>query len=191
MGLFYAGIKLFSGIYCHSFWLIILALYYILLVVMRFSLFTFARRTKKAGEHQELEWEKYRQCGIMLLFMNQILTGIVVYVVVQNRSFEYPGVLIYIMVFYSFYAVIMSVRNMIKVRKYASPLMAAARAIHMTAALVSMISLQTAMITRFGGSDETAFRCVLLSITGGWVCLIVLGMAVYMIVRSTIQLKKC
>lgn len=190
INLLYAGIKLFAGICYRSFWLIMLALYYMLLVAMRLSLLSFARGTEKAGENPALEWEKYRQCGIMLLFMNQILTGIVVFVVVRNRNFEYRGALIYTMALYSFYAVIMSVRNMIKVRKYASPVMAAARVLNTTAAIVSMLSLETAMLARFGEPGDVVFRRVLLSIAGGLVCLIVLGMAVYMIVRSTTQLKK-
>lgn len=108
VSLLYAGIKLFSGIYYHSFWLIILAFYYMLLVAMRASLIASEGKMEEAeiGQRQVLEWEKYRQCGIMLLFMNQILLGIVVYVVQQNKSFEYRGALIYVMALYSFYAVI-------------------------------------------------------------------------------------
>lgn len=45
----------------------------------------------------------------------------------QNGSFEYPGALLYMMALYSFYAIIMSAWNMVKVRKYASPAIAAAR----------------------------------------------------------------
>lgn len=75
-------------------------------------------------------------------------------------------------------------------RKYASPVMSAARVVNLTAAIVSMLSVQTAMMARFGGDDDAGFRQVLLSITGGAVCLIVLGMAVYMIVKAGRQLKK-
>ena len=58
----------------------------------------------------------------------------------------------------------------------------------MSQALVSILSLETAMIAQFGG-DDSVFRQVMTSATGAGVCLIVLGMAVYMIIRSTKILK--
>ena len=67
--------------------------------------------------------------------------------------------------------------------------MAAAKVISLTAALVSMLSLETAMLARFGG-DELEFRRIMLGASGGVVCAIVLTMAIYMIVRSTRHLKK-
>lgn len=160
--------KLFAGIYYRSAWLVLLGIYYILFVVMRVFLLAFARGEKEAGRNQPLEWRKYCHCGVMLLFMNQVLTGIVIYAMHQNKSFDYPGALIYMMALYSFYAVIMSVRNVVKVRKYASPVMADARVVNTMAAIVSMYSLKTAMLSRPG--EDMAFRRALLSATGGWVC---------------------
>ena len=66
--------------------------------------------------------------------------------------------------------------------------MSAAKAINLTAALVSMLSLETAMLAQFGG-DDVMFRQIMTSATGAGVCVIVLGMAVYMIVKSTKALK--
>ena len=54
--------------------------------------------------------------------------------------------------------------------------------------LVSMLSLETAMIAQFGG-DDSVFRQIMTSATGAGVCVIVLGMAVYMIIKSTKLLK--
>ena len=83
------------------------------------------------------------------------------------------------------------VRDVIKFRKYKSPVMSAAKAIKLAAALVSMLSLETAMLTQFG-SDENpeTFRQIMTGTTGGAVCIIVLAMAVFMIVRSTRQLRE-
>jgi hypothetical protein len=78
----------------------------------------------------------------------------------------------------------------IKYRKQGSPLLSAAKVISLTAALVSMLSLQTAMISEFGG-DDYLFRRMMTAISGGVVCTFVLGMAIYMIVRSTRFLRLC
>ena len=121
--------------------------------------------------------------------MNVALAGIVILVVYQNSGFEYPGMLIYVMALYAFYATIMAVRNVVKFRKYGSPVMSAAKVINLTAALVSMLSLETAMLTQFGAADDPMFRQIMTASTGAGISIIVLGMAVFMIVRSTKQLK--
>lgn len=99
--------------------------------------------------------------------------------------------LIYIMAMYTFYAVITAGKNVVKYRKYGSPVMLAAKVINLTAALVSMLSLETAMLTQFNGGRDVAFRQKMSAITGAGVCVIVLGMATYMIAQTTLQIKKC
>lgn len=186
INLLYAGIKMFSGILYRSVWFITLAVYYILLAVMRASLLHYVR---KAGKDKVSEWKRYRLCGIILLFMNIALAGIVILVIHQNSGFEYPGMLIYVMAMYAFYAAIMAVRNVVKFRKYGNPVMSAAKVINLTAALVSMLSLETAMLTQFGAADDPLFRQIMTASTGAGISLVVLGMAVFMIGRSTRQMK--
>lgn len=186
ISLLYAGIKLFSGILYSSVWFVTLAVYYILLALMRASLLHYMRTDKKS---RAFEWRRYRLCGIILLFMNAALAGIVILAVYENSGFEYPGMLIYIMAVYAFYATITAVRNVVKYRKYGSPVMSAAKAVSLTAAMVSMLSLETAMLTQFGAADDPMFRQIMTASTGAAISVIVLGMAVFMIVKSTIQMK--
>ena len=187
INLLYVGIKMFSGILYRSVWFITLAVYYILLAVMRASLLHYVR---KDGKDKISEWRRYRLCGIILLFMNVALTGIVILAVRQNSGFEYPGVLIYVMAMYTFYATITAVRNVVKFRRYGSPVMSAAKVINLTAALVSMLSLETAMLTQFGAADDPKFRQIMTASTGAGISLSVLGMAVFMIVWSTKQMRR-
>lgn len=186
INLLYAGIKLLSGILYRSVWFVTLAVYYILLAVMRASLLHYVRKDEK---NKISEWRRYRLCGIILMFMNAALAGIVILVVRQNSGFEYPGMLIYMMAMYAFYAAITAVRNVIKFRKYGSPVMSAAKIINLTAALVSLLSLETAMLTQFGAANDPMFRQIMTASTGAGISLIVLGMAVFMIVRSTRQMR--
>lgn len=186
INLLYAGIKMFSGILYRSVWFVTLAVYYIFLAVMRASLLHYMRKT---GKNKISEWKRYRLCGIILLFMNIALTGIIILVIHQNSGFEYPGMLIYVMAMYAFYATITAVRNVVKFRRYGSPVLSAAKVINLTAALVSMLSLETAMLTQFGAADDPMFRQIMTASTGAGISIIVLGMAVFMIVWSTKQLK--
>lgn len=188
INLVYVAIKLGSGIYYKSSWFISLAGYYILLAVMRFFLLRHINKNA-LGENMALELRRYRLCGIMLLFMNQALAVIVILMVHKNHGYDYPGLLIYVMAAYSFYAVILAIINLIKFRRHGSPVMSAAKVINLTAAMVSILSLETAMLAQFGSTDSPAFRQTMTGASGAGVCTLVLGMAVYMIVWSTKQLK--
>lgn len=190
INLFYVGTKMVSGILYKSVWFTTLAVYYILLAVMRFSLLHYVRKEGRTGKNSISGWHRYRLCGMILLFMNFALAGIVILVVHQNSGFEYPGMLIYIMAMYTFYAAITAIMNVIKFRKYGSPVLSAAKVINLTAAMVSMLSLETAMLTQFGAADDAYFRKTMTASTGAGVSMIVVGMAVFMIVRSTRQIRK-
>ena len=188
VNLLYVALNLFSGIRYRSAWFVALAFYYVLLSAMRAVLVRYIHR-RPVGKNIASEFQRYRACGIILLLMNQALAGIVVYMVTQNRGFSYPGLLIYGMALYTFYITISAIVNVIKYRKHGSPVMSATKVVNLTAALVSMLSLETAMLAQFG-SDEPEFRRIMVAAAGGAVCVIVLAMATYMIVRSTKQLKR-
>lgn len=184
----YIFMKLFSGIYYRSVWFVALAGYYILLAVMRFILLRKGKkRTEKLSAESEIK--RYRMCGITLLIMNQALAGIVIFMVHQNKGFDYPGLLIYAMAMYSFYSIITAVINLVKFRKHGSPLLSAAKVINLVAAMVSILSLETAMLAQFGSDDDPLFRKAMTGATGGGVCTIVIGIAIFMIWKSSRQLK--
>ena len=113
LNLLYAAMKLFYGAYYRSVWFGTLAVYYILLAVMRFLLLHHVSRTG-IGVDAVSEFRRYRLCGIILVLMNIALSGVVVLVVRKNEGFEYAGYLIYVMAMYAFYNVIMAVRNVLK-----------------------------------------------------------------------------
>jgi hypothetical protein len=184
----YAAVKLVSGIAFNSLWFGALAGYYLLLAIMRFALLSHVRRSP-AGQDPESEWRRYRLCGGGLLVMNQALAVVVFFVVRRSSGFVYPGILIYGMSAYTFYAVINAIRNLVKFKKHGSPVMSAAKVLNLVAALVSLLSLETAMLTRFGIADDVLFRKLMTGSTGGAVCVIVVAIAVYMIVHATNEIK--
>lgn len=186
--LLYVAVNLASGFRYRSAWFVSLAVYYFLLSAMRAVLVRHVHQ-KRPGQDLISEFRCYRACGVMLLLMNQALMGIVIYIVTKNRGFSYSGTMIYAMAAYAFYITISAVVNLVKYRKYGSPVLSAAKVISLTAALVSMLSLETAMISRFG-EKQPGFRRVMTAASGGAVCVIVLMMAVFMIVRSVRKMKK-
>ena len=189
VNLAYTVMKMVSGIVFRSLWFGSLAGYYLLLSILRFALLHHARRSP-VGENLISEWKRYRLCGCMLLVMNQALTVIVVLVVRQNSAFAYPGMLIYVMAMYAFYAMINAVRSVIRFRRRGSPVLSAAKAVSLVAALVSVLSLETAMLAQFGAAEDEQFRRIMTGSTGAAVCVTVLDMAGYMIAKSTGQLRR-
>lgn len=187
VNLIYSVFKLISGIVLSSFWWGAVAVYYIILSVVRFLLLRYMRNNR--GEPMMLfEYRRYRLCGLLMLILNMTLTGIVFQVVWQNKGYAYPGVMIFAAAAYTFYTVTSSIISMVKYRKYKSPVMSASKAIKFAAALVSLLSLETAMLAQFG--DDPVFTRIMTACTGAGVCIIVLTMSIYMIVKSTIEIKK-
>ena len=68
--------------------------------------------------------------------------------------------------------------------------MSAAKALHLVAALVSMLALETAMLTQFGSNDTAQFRKIMTGCTGGVICAFISGLSIYMIHRATKQIRK-
>ena len=118
-----------------------------------------------------------------MLILNFALAGVVIQMVRAGRGYHYPGVLIYIAAMFTFYAVILVVFNLVKYRKYDRQEILAVKAINFTAAAVSILSLQTAMLAEFGGDFQ--FVKFMNSATGCIICLLILGTAFYMIVNSS------
>ncbi len=185
----YAIAKFFSGIFYHSVWFGSIAVYYFCLAVIRFMLLQHANR-KAFGKDLISEYKQSWICGVVLMVLNLALTGMVILVITENHTYTYPGTMIYAMGAYAFYNIITAVINVVKYRKQNSPSLSAAKVVKLASALVSMLALETAMLAQFGSDDSPVFRRVMTSATGGGVCLIVLGMAVYMIVRATKNLKR-
>lgn len=188
MNLAYALMQLVSGLYYHSVWFYALSGYHALLTIIRGFLLRDAR--KEAAHNIVSQWKRYRFTGILLVMMNFSLVVIVFYIVWQNRGFSYHSIHTITMAVYTFTITTMAIVNVIRYRRYNRPLLSAAVAISLAAALVSMLSLETAMLSAFGSAEEAHFRQVMTASTGAGVSLIILIMAIYMIRRSTKALRR-
>lgn len=189
----YALLQLGMGFWHHTFWFYSLAGYYILLAVMRFFLVRYTTKNKP-GEKMREELIRYRICGIVFLVMNLTLTLMIFFMVYWNRTFEHHEVTTIALATYTFTAFTRAVINIIKYRKYNSPVYSAAKAISLASASVSMLILEATMLTTFNdGTIDLAGRRIMLGCTGAVVSIFIVMMAIYMIVQSTKKLRvlKC
>lgn len=185
----YALLQLGLGLRSHSVWYYALSAYYGLLLLMRCALLLEMGRGRP-GENLHGEYRIFLGCGVALAVMNTALAVIVSYMVGQNRGFTHHPITTIAMAAYTFYTLTMAVINLVRCRRYNSPVLSAAKAVSLAAALVSMLSLETAMLNAFGSGDDAAFRRVMLAATGGTVCLAVLAMGLYMMARAAKELRR-
>jgi len=186
----YGILQLWLGFYHHTFWFYSLGAYYICLAIMRFFL---VRHTTKyaPGERMQTELKKYRACGIVFLVMNLALALIIFFMVYWNRTFEHHMITAIAMAAYTFTSLTTAIINVVKYRKYNSPVFSASKAISLAAALVSMLTLESTMLTTFGDGTMTAtVQKWMLGATGGVISLLIVATAIYMIVVGTKKLKE-
>ena len=186
----YGIFQLWLGFYHHTFWFYSLGAYYICLAVMRLFLVKHIRRYAPAEKMVD-ELKKYRACGVVFLFMNLALALIIFFMIYWNRTFEHHMITAIAMAAYTFTALTAAIVNVIKYRKYNSPVISASKAISFAAALVSMLTLESTMLTAFGEETMTELeRNLMLGATGGVISLLIVSMAIYMITVGTKKLKQ-
>lgn len=105
--------------------------------------------------------------------------------VYYNRGFQYQGFLIYVMAMYTFYTTVTAIIDLIKYRKYRSPIMFISKIIKLASSLFSMLFLETAMFSQFGQNTSAETKQIMIMATGAGICVVVVGMSIYMIVRSS------
>lgn len=189
INLLYVGVNVLSWFFYRSMWFVVLAGYYVILSIMRFLLVRYVR-VHQLGKNCLGELQRARLCACILLLLNFVLTGAVMMILYQNKGFVYHGMMIYVMASYTFYITTHAIIDLIKYRKYRSPVMTTSKIIALSAALVSMLALETAMLSQFGGDMEPTSKWLLIALTGAGVSVIVIVLSGWMIVKTAQEIKE-
>lgn len=181
----YALMKLGFGLCYRSFWFGAIAVYYLLLAVTRAFLLGMSHRTNGNLPH---EYRVAHACGWLLFALNLALSAVTVQMVLDGKGYHYPGYLIFAAAAYAFYAATMAIVQLVRFRKLKSPVLSASKVLNLAVALVSMLSLQTAMLTSFG--DGSIDGRAMNALTGGAVCVLIFILAVLLVVTANRQLRQ-
>jgi len=175
---FYVVFRVIAGIRYASVWFLSMAVYYLVLGGLRaYLIICYHRRSP------ELECRCYRTTAWLLFLLNIPMGGMILLMVLTNSGYAYPGHIIYLSALYAFYTMGLSVRNLIQFRKLGSPILSAAKVLNFISAMMSILGLQTALISRFSEEGED-YRKMMNAITGGFVYGIVILIAAYMLLHS-------
>ena len=180
----YVIFRIGAGIRYHSVWFISMAVYYLILGGIRANLVYYYKKHEK-----NVEIRCYRQTAWLLFLLNIPMGGMIVLMVRTNSGFSYPGYIIYLSAIYTFYAMIISVINLVKFRRLGSPILSVAKVLNFVSAMMSVLGLQTAMISRFSENGEN-YRKMMNAVTGAFVWGIVIVIAVYMLFYSGKMMRK-
>ncbi len=193
ISIIFVCIKLAAGYYYKSYWLAGIGIYYMVISLMRFALLRGERLGAKAEnelEHRKYGLKCYWFCGGYMFLLNIAVSGLVIQLLYKNETYSYPGMLIFAFAAYAFYSFIMAVVNVGRYRKLVNPVFSAAKMLSLASAMVSILALQTAMLTEFSEVGQENFARNMNFITGSAVCLLIFGMAVWMIRRADKEMKK-
>lgn len=170
-------------------WFGIFAAYYAVISIMRFLLVRYVMK-HLIGEDHLKELKRARLCAYILMTVNLSLSGAVLMMVFFDRGFQYQGFLIYVIAMYTFYTTTTAIIDMVKYRKYKSPILSITKVIKMASALFSMLFLETAMFAQFGADTSSETKRIMIMLTGAGISVAVVMMAVYMIVQTSKEIKQ-
>lgn len=180
------------GVMHQSEWFITMAVYYSLLGIMRYHAVHTGRKISRMKDQslvKKNELSVIKTEGILLLLLNLALSGVVLLTIVQDTAKRYSEIMVITIAAYTFYKIITSVINMIKVRKLQSPILITIRNISVADALVSVLTLQMTMLASFQGRSTMNIN-QMNAMTGMAACILISLLGISMIYYSYKRNKK-
>lgn len=180
----YGIFKIVSGVVIGSAWIGCDGIYNMSQALIQ--LFQILRRRKTGTLTQQ--WKSYRMCGILILLMHTTLIGIVFQMINWNRADEQGQILVIATAFFAFYKITSSLISIAKDRKHPHPVDSSVRMLELAQAIFAIFSLQASMFHTFGTGES--WEHLLNIITGCTVCMLIVGMGIYMIRRANREIRK-
>lgn len=155
------------GVRLRSAWYVTLAAYYLMLSIMRGSLVRHLRNEEGAAVTRP-EARTQRRCGVALIALTVMLTGMTVLLNSHKGGFSYAGNLIYAMAAWTFYSLVTNVVRFVRAwgSEGAGLFLSSAYAVRLAEVLVSLFALEAAMLAEFSSPDRDAFNIAMINGTG-------------------------
>ena len=190
MSLLFSGFNAYMGIKNRSIWYGALAAFYIALAFLRGGVLAYhkSRIGKKTQNDEYVKAKVYRNSGIITLILNIALSSAIAQMIFSDAHFTYMGLTIFVYAAYAFYKITISIIALIKAHKQTDLTVRAIRNINLVDALVSILALQTALLTRF--SEGEINISIFNTFTGIVVSLLSVGIGIYMIISANKNIKE-
>lgn len=192
MSLVFSGFNAYMGIANRSIWYGALATFYIALAFLRGGVLLYHR--KKRGSNFNIENAEYikakvyRNSGIITLILNVALSSAIAQMIFSDAHFSYMGWTVFAFAAYAFYKITMSIISFIKAHKQEDLTVRAIRNINLVDALVSILALQTALLTTFSTGEVNI--SIANTLTGIVVSVLSISIGVYMVISANKKMKE-
>ena len=163
-----------------------LAAYYIFLSLLRVGNVLIYRRRELLTERKRVI-SRYLFTGILLTLLPICLSFSILQMVRDGTGYEYPGLMIYATAAYAFYKITVSTVNLIKRRRTDDLTLRALGSVGLADSLVSILALQTALLTEFGDGTGAELANAL---TGAGISLVLLLIGISMLITAKKEYEK-
>lgn len=192
MSLLFSGFNAYMGIANRSIWYGALAAFYIALAFLRGGVLTYHKNRlgkKKSAENDEYFKAKvYRNSGIITLILNVALSSAIAQMIFSNAHFSYMGWTVFAYAAYAFIKITTAIISFVKAHKQTDLTVRAIRNINLVDALVSILALQTALLTTFSQGEMNI--AAMNTLTGTVVSVLSITIGIYMIVSAHKKMKE-
>ena len=130
----------------------------------------------------------YRNSGVITLLLNIALSAAIAQMIFSGEHFSYMGWTVFAYAAYAFYKITASIISFIKAHKQTDLTVRAIRNINLVDALVSILALQTALLTMF--SEGEVNISLFNTLTGIAVSFSSVAIGIYMIVSANKKIKE-
>jgi len=163
----FAAFKIILGFIYHSSWFFAIAGYNLILSLMRFVvIYRAQKKGLSESEERRRGLQSYQVCGWLMMLLNIAVSVLMFMVIVKKQTIEYHMIVTIGLATFTFYCFIMAIINMVKYRQRTNPVYATIKRIDMVKAIVSVFTLQVAMLTSFSGQGEKLEPNIMNTLTG-------------------------
>lgn len=181
----YGGFKIVSGILVGSAWIGADGIYNF--TQGGIQLYQILRHKTVKDLHQQ--WKVYRTGGYLVIGMHLTMTGMIFQMINMGRHESASEISIIASAAFTFYKLISGFVSVVKDRKHRNPLDSSVIFLNFAQALYNLFVLQVGLLWVFGGA-EYPYQKLMNTLTGIAVCMLVLGMGIYMVRRANRNLSK-
>ena len=181
------GFTIFNGvigILYRSVWNISICIYYVLLANVRRIIVRSQRKTVDKNQDKEIIKKTYAVTHIILILIDLALVVPVTLMVIGARSYTYGIIPAISMAAYTTYRMTMSIIHYLKSKRNENRFIRVIRTINLQDTLVSVLTLQNALIIANGDDMASMMRLTMWTSAGIW------GVILFFTVKSFMMIRK-
>lgn len=170
------------GAFQVSLWFFAMCAFYSILAVIRFCAIVCGWRVRN-DDSSVSEYFVMKVSGILLLLLGVVVAWINFISLSQNMATAYDKITMITISTYTFYKMTVVTIKAIRQRKNFFPLLVVLRNISYAEVSASVLTLQRSMLISFGSMEKDQI-CIMNTFTGAAVCLFILALGIFMIIKS-------